>query len=89
MDTGPTRQMTRQEGCQLKSCVAANSGFCGPDFLYKEESSWPEQQNVVTDVLEDDPEVKKEAKTAVVTTEADGENDVLGKLSVTFRFGFI
>ena len=28
------------------------------------------------DVQEDDPEVKREAKTAVVTTQADGENDV-------------
>lgn len=32
------------------------------------------------DVLEDDPEVKKEAKTAVVTTQADGENDGLQRI---------
>ena len=32
VDTGPTRQTTRQEGCQLKSCVAANSGFVALTF---------------------------------------------------------
>ena len=32
------------------------------------------------DVLEDDPEVKKETKTAVVTTQADGENDGLQRI---------
>lgn len=58
--------------------------ICGTNFLWKEESSWPEQQNVVRDVQEDDPEVKREAKTAVVTTQACS-----GELSVTFRLGFV
>ena len=40
------------------------------------------------DVPEDDPEVKREAKTAVVTTQADGENDVLGRIISNFSSWF-
>ena len=40
------------------------------------------------DVPEDDPEVKREAKTAVVMTQADGENDVLGRIISNFSSWF-
>ena len=39
-------------------------------------------------VPEDDPEVKREAKTDVVTTQADGENDVLGRIISNFSSWF-
>ena len=40
------------------------------------------------DVPEDDPEVKREAKTAVVTNQADGENDVLRRIISYFSSWF-
>lgn len=88
VDTGPTRQITRQEGCQLKSCVAANSGFVALTFCGRKNRLWPEQQTVVRDILEDDPEVKKEAKTAFVTTQADGKNDVWRRIISYFSSWF-
>lgn len=68
--------------------LSAEELCCGPDFLWKEESSWPEQQNVARDVPEDDPDVKREAKTAVVTTQPDGENNVLGRIISYFPSWF-
>ena len=40
------------------------------------------------DVPEDDPEVKKEVKTAVATTQAGGENNVLRRIISSFWFWF-
>ena len=88
VDTGPTRQITRQEGCQLKSCVAANSGFVALTFCGRKNRLWPEQQTVVRDILEDDPEVTKEAKTAFVTTQADDKNDVWRRIISYFSSWF-
>jgi len=80
VDTGsnPTDDVSRRLSAEELCC--SKWWICGPDFLWKEESSWPEQQNVARDVPEDDPEVKREAKTAVVTTQPDGENNVLGRI---------
>ena len=82
MDTGsnPTDDVSRG--------LSAEELCCGPDFLWKVESSRLEQQNVARDVPEDDPEVKREAKTAVVTTQPDGENNVLGRIISYFPSWF-
>ena len=40
------------------------------------------------DVPEDDPDVKREVKTAVVTTQADGENNVLRRIISYFSSWF-
>ena len=72
MDTGSNPADDASRGLSAKELCCSKRWICGPDFLWKEESSWPQQQNVVRDVAEDDPEVKREAKTAVVTTQAAG-----------------
>ena len=80
VDTGSNPADDASRGLSAEELCCSKRRICGPDFLWKEESSWPEQQNVVRDVQEDDLEVKREAKTTVVTTQADGENDVFRRI---------
>ena len=90
VDTGSNTADDASRGLSAEELCCSKRRICGTNFLWKEESSWPEQQNVVRDVQEDDPEVKREAKTAVVTTQADSENDVFRQIisyfSSWFRF---
>ena len=88
VDTGSNPAYDASRGLSAEELCCSKRWICGPDFLWKEESSWPEQQNVVRDVPEDDPEVKREAKTAVVTNQADGENDVLRQIISYFSSWF-
>ena len=88
VDTGSNPADDASRGLSAEELCCSKRRICGTNFLWKEESSWPEQQNVVRDVQEDDPEVKREAKTAVVTTQADGENDVFRRIISYFSSWF-
>ena len=81
VDTGSNPADDASMGLSAEELCCRKRWICGPDFLWKEESSWPEQQNIETVVPEDDPEVKREAKTAVIMTQADGENGALGRIT--------
>ena len=58
VNTGSNPADDASRGLSAEELCCGKRWICGPDFLWKEKSSWPEQQNVVRDV----PEVKKEAE---------------------------
>ena len=52
VDTGFNPADDASRGLSAEELCCSKRWICGPDFLWKEESSWPEQQNVVRDVPE-------------------------------------
>ena len=60
-----TKQDTADDasrGLSTDAFLKNESWFKGPDFLWKTEDAWPNQQLAVSTVTEEDPEIKKEPK---------------------------
>ena len=60
--------------------MASNRWIKGPDFLWQNEDSWPEDVFCVGEVSSDDPEVRKEIQTYNVVSIAEQEDGVMNRL---------
>jgi hypothetical protein len=53
----------------VESFLVTNSWIRGPDFLWTPEDSWPERHPSISEVTNDDPEVKQEIVACSTTVE--------------------
>ena len=72
VDTASNPADDASRGLDAKQMLSCTRWKQGPDFLWRDESTWPTKQNVSSDLLNDDKEVKQVAKTCVVKAEAQG-----------------
>ena len=56
-------------GLSVGSFLVTNSWIRGPDFLWTSEDSWPERPPSISEVTNDDPEVKQEIVACSTTVE--------------------
>ena len=61
----PTRENPADSTFRRLNAARVHSGSCwfqGPPFLWQNEKSWPGVKGVEVEVLTDDPELRREAK---------------------------
>ena len=72
----PTKENAADDATRgLKANEITGRWTSGPDFLWKDESAWP--QTPVVEIPVDDPEVKRKATTCLVDTEC---HDIIHRL---------
>ncbi len=73
----PSDQATR--GLKAKDFVQAETWMKGPNFLLKPEKEWPQRPDQMSQVPEQDPEIKGEIKVNVLNVSES--NDIMSKLT--------
>ena len=70
-------------GLAVDSIIKKNRWICGPNFLWEQESRWPEQPTTVKEIPDEDPDIKREIRpfSAVSDAGANSMNKWLEKFS--------
>jgi hypothetical protein len=75
VNTSSNRADDASRGLAAREILKKERWLKGPDFLWKSCEHWPNQEEIMSDISERDPELRKNATTTLTTTTSVSSHD--------------